>query len=82
MSCESRTKGEYRDSMIGFWDADGTTIGVGIEGMKGGIITIWCVDVEVEDEMGVVKMGVVIRGAVGIKGISRGIETTRNSRGT
>jgi len=36
----------------------------------------------VEDEMGVVKMGVVIRGAVGIKGISRGIETTRNSRGT
>ena len=52
--------------------------------MKGGIITLWCVYEEVVvvvDEMGVVKMGVIIRGAVEIEGISRGFEIKRNSRG-
>lgn len=56
-----------------------------MEGMKEGIITFCCVDVEVvvaKDEIGVVKMGVIIRGAVGIEGICTWIETTGNFYGT
>ena len=53
--------------------------------MKGGLITLCFIDVEVvvvEDEIDVVKMGVVISGVVRLKGICTRIETTCDSKWT